>query len=179
MPGHWASCNVLSEDEAKRMNLKLTRTKVTLENASGTKMKVKGECVVYAAAPGGRNKRIRVIVSPDLRDKMLLGKRSQKLLGLLHSNCTGVIKEEISGVSKEETANCNQVTGGQKAPCKGKQKKGQKVKPEFPIDSKKYPRIQALFEEYRDVFRDVFRDELEESDRLSGGLLDLKLKPGA
>ena len=53
-----------------------------------------------------------------------------------------------------------------------KEKKVEKT--EFPVD-KKCPKIKELIEE----FRDVFRDELEESDRLSGGMLDLKLKPGA
>ena len=76
-PDTGASCNVLNATEAKWMNIRLTKTKVTLENASGSKMKVNGECILYAKAPGGKAQRIRVIVSPDLRDKMLLGWKSQ------------------------------------------------------------------------------------------------------
>ena len=40
---------------------------------------------------------------------------------------------------------------------------------------KEYGKITKLLEE----FRDIFRDDLEDTDRLSSGELDLKLKPGA
>jgi hypothetical protein len=45
---------------------------------------------------------------------------------------------------------------------------------DFPVD-KKYKEVRKLLEE----FKDIFHDELDETDRLAGGLLDLKLKPGA
>ena len=129
------------------MNLKLKKTKVTLQNASGSRMKVSGECIVYAAAPGGKTRRIRVIVSPDLRDKMLLGWRAQKLLGLLHESWPGVIKQE--------QAKCNQVIGHQEEETgkKKKKKKKKKEEQEFPVD-KKYEKITQVLEEYRDLFRD-------------------------
>ena len=75
-PDTGASTNVLNAKEAKRMGLKMTKTKVKLENASGSDMKVIGECVLYAQATGGKAQRIWVIISPDLKDKMLLGSKT-------------------------------------------------------------------------------------------------------
>ena len=131
-PDTGASCNVLNEKEAKRVKLKLKKTKVTLLNASGASMKVTGECVIYAAAPEGKTKRIRVIVSPDLVDTMLLGWRSQKLLGILH--------ESWPGVMNQDQAQCNQVKVQQKEEVKKQQKKENKEKQDFPVD-KEYKRV--------------------------------------
>ena len=52
-PDTRALTNVLNDKEAKRMGLKITKTKVKLENASSSDMKVIGECVLYAQATGG------------------------------------------------------------------------------------------------------------------------------
>ena len=81
-PDTGASTNILNDKEAKRMGLRMKKTKVKLENASGSDMKVIGKCVLYAQVQGGKSQRIRIIISPDLKDKMLLGWKSQKLLGL-------------------------------------------------------------------------------------------------
>ena len=90
-PDTGASCNVLNELEARRMKLQLKRSKVSLTNASGGEMKVVGECEVYTAALNGRTRKIRVIVSPDLVDNMLLGLQSQKFLGILHQSWPNAI----------------------------------------------------------------------------------------
>ena len=144
------------------MGLKMTKTKVKLENASGSDMKMIGECVLYAQATGGKAKRIWVIISPDLKDKMLLGWKSQKLLGLLHSNWPGVIQEEASA------ERVNQVTEKEDGPrgaslnkeSQKKMKNGKKQQ-DFPMDGKQNPEILALLHEYSDIFR----NEMEDTDR--------------
>ena len=47
-------------------------------------MRVTGEAEVYCAAKNVKVKKIRVIISPDLADRMLLGWQAQMKLGLLH-----------------------------------------------------------------------------------------------
>ena len=140
------------------MSIKWKPSRVTLRNASGASMKVIGEAKVYAALKHGKTKMIRVIVSPDLEDEMLLGWRSQKTLGMLPNSWPEVMPSE----------RCNQVTAGEEG--KRKEKKEQA---DFPIDPK-YSKVLALVREYEDVFH----DHLDETDRLCEGDLDLKLKPG-
>ena len=53
------------------------------------------------------------------------------------------------------------------------QKEEEEEQPDFPVD-KKFKRVRELLDEYKDLFR----DELDTTDRLSAGELDLKLKPG-
>ena len=72
-PDTGASCNVVSEREARRMSLRWTQSRGTLTNASNTRMRVTGEAEVYCAEENGKVKKIRVIISPDLADWMLLG----------------------------------------------------------------------------------------------------------
>ena len=148
-PDTGASCNIISEREAKRMRIKWQRSRVTLRNASGVKMKVSGEAKVYAALSNGKTRHIRVIVSPDLEDTMLLGWQTQQILGMLPKSWPQVMESE----------RCNKVSHGKEG--------------DFPVDEK-YPKVRALLEE----FGDVFHDALEEDDRLCDGILDLKLKPG-
>ena len=107
---------------------------------------------------------------------MLLGWKSQKTLGLLHSNWPGVIQEEASA------ERVNQVTEKEEGPRgaslnKDSQKKmkNRKKQQDFPMDGKQHPEILSLLHEYSDIFR----NKLEDTDRLSGGVLDLQLKPGA
>ena len=66
--------------------MRFTPSKVTLTNASNSRMRVTGETEVYCAALDGKVKRIRVIISPDLADRILLGWQAQIKLGLLHPN---------------------------------------------------------------------------------------------
>ena len=148
-PDTGASCNIISEREARRMRLKWERSRVTLKNASGVKMKVSGEAKVYAALPNGKTKHIRVIVSPDLEDTMLIGWQTQQVLGMLPKSWPQVMDSE----------RCRKVS--------------QEHEGDFPVDDK-YPKVRALLEE----FDDVFHDALGEEDRLCEGMLDLKLKPG-
>ena len=65
-PDTGASTNILNKREAKRMGLTMKKTKVKLENAS---MRVIGESILYAQVEGGKAQRIRIIISPDLKDK--------------------------------------------------------------------------------------------------------------
>ena len=112
-------------------------------------MKVSGEAKVYAALPNGKTKHIRVIVSPDLEDTMLIGWQTQQVLGMLPKSWPQVMDSE----------RCRKVS--------------QEHEGDFPVDDK-YPKVRALLEE----FDDVFHDALGEEDRLCEGMLDLKLKPG-
>ena len=148
-PDTGASCNIISEKEARRMRLKWKQSRVTLRNASGAKMRVSGEATVYAALRNGKTKHIRVIVSPDLDDTMLIGWQTQQVLGMLPKSWPQVMPSE----------RCKKVS--------------HKNEGDFPVD-KKYPKVRALLEE----FEDVFHDALDEEDRLCEGMLDLKLKPG-
>ena len=59
-PDTGASCNIISEKEARRMRLKWKQSRVTLRNASGAKMRVSGEATVYAALRNGKTKHIRL-----------------------------------------------------------------------------------------------------------------------
>ena len=155
-PDTGATANILAERAARRMGIRWRPSRVTLKNASGASMKVIGEAKVYAALKHGKTKMIRVIVSPDLEDEMLLGWRSQKTLGMLPSSWPEVMLSE----------RCNQVTAEEEGKKKEKQA-------DFPIDPK-YSKVLALVREYEDVFH----DHLDETDRLCEGELDLKLKPG-
>ena len=148
-PDTGASCNIISEKEARRMRIKWNASRVTLRNASGGKMRVSGESKVYAALKNGKTKHIRVIVSPDLDDTMLIGWQTQQALGMLPASWPEVMLSEM---------------------CK---KVAHEDDGDFPVDSK-YPKVRALLEEFKDVFHDV----LSEEDRLCEGELDLKLKPG-
>merc|ERR1719239_56660 len=127
------------------MRLKWKQSRVTLRNASGAKMRVSGEATVYAALRNGKTKHIRVIVSPDLDDTMLIGWQTQQVLGMLPKSWPQVMPSE----------RCKNVS--------------HKNEGEFPVD-KKYPKVRALLEE----FEDVFHDALDEEDRLCEGMLDLK-----
>ena len=148
-PDTGASCNVLSEKEARRMHIKCQGSKVTLKNASGVAMRVVGETKVYAALRNGKTKHIRVIISPDLEDTMLIGWRTQKTLGMLPDTWPEVMDSE----------KCYKVTTEE-------EKEAQKGKGEgeFPIDPK-FKKVLKLVEEYSDVFH----DHLDESDRLCDG----------
>ena len=84
-------------------------------------MKVIGEAKVYAALKHGKTKMIRVIVSPDLEDAMLLGWRSQKTLGMLPDSWPEVMQSE----------RCYQVTTGEEEKRKENKEEG-----DFPIDPK-------------------------------------------
>ena len=85
-PDTGASCNVVSEREARRMHLSWTKTRVSLTNASNTQMRAVGEAEVYCAAENGSIKKIRVIISPDLADRMLLRWQAQMTLGEISSD---------------------------------------------------------------------------------------------
>ena len=86
-----------------------------------------GEAKVYAALKHGKTKMIRVIVSPDLEDAMLLGWRSQKTLGMLPDSWPEVMPSE----------RCYQVTTGE-----DEKKKENKEEGDFPIDPK-YTKVLA------------------------------------
>ena len=146
-PDTGASCNIISEKEARRMRLKWQKSRVILKNASGVEMRVSGEAKVYAALNNGKTKHIRVIVSSCLEDTMLIGWQTQQSLGMLPETWPEVMSSE----------RCRKVGG---------------LEEEFPIDNK-FPKIKAVLEE----FGDVFHDSLGEEDRLCEGILDLKLKP--
>ena len=123
-------------------------------------MKVVGEAEVYCAAENGRIRKIRVILSPDLTDIMLLGWQSQMALGLLHSSWPKVlVQTQCHQVNHEEN---------EKQDVLVEEKKYQ----DFPVDGKKFKEVRQLLEEYKDIFH----DELDTSDRLVTGKLDLKLK---
>ena len=122
-------------------------------------MRVVGETKVYAALRNGKTKQIRVIISPDIEDAMLIGWRTQKTLGMLPDTWPEVMESE----------KCYKVTTEE-----GKEVKRGKEEGEFPIDPK-YKKVLKLVKEYSDVFH----DHLDESDRLCDGVLDLKLKDGA
>ena len=124
---------VLNEKEAKRMGLSLKKTEVKLDNASGNSMRVVGECVLFAQVEGGRAQRIRIIVSPDLKDTTLLGWKSQKQLRILHKNWPGVIQEEASAEMANQVKQDENVSRNTQGDVgkKGKVRK-EEEKPFFP-----------------------------------------------
>ena len=66
-------------------------------------MRVTGEAKVYAALKNGKTKHIRVIVSPDLDDTMLIGWQTQQTLGMLPPTWPEVmISEMCKQVAHEE-----------------------------------------------------------------------------
>ena len=118
-PDTGASCNVVSEGEARKMSLRWTPSRVTLTSASNTRKRVTGEAEVYCAAENGKVKRIRVIISSDLADRMLLGWQAQINLGLLHPSwpqvwdCVAVQPGEPRGA--EEAGQPSRTAGGAEA----------------------------------------------------------------
>ena len=52
------------------MHISWGSSKVSLTNASNEIMKVLGEAGIYCAAENGRIRKIRVMISPDLADRM-------------------------------------------------------------------------------------------------------------
>ena len=57
-PDTGATCNILSEKEARKMSIKWQASRLTLRNASGASMRVIGEAKVYAALKHGKTKQI-------------------------------------------------------------------------------------------------------------------------
>jgi hypothetical protein len=68
-------------------------------------------------------------------------------------------------------AKCHQVKHEEE---NGRKSRKDKFEADFPVD-KKYTEVRELLDEYKDIFH----YELDTLDRLSGGLLDFKLKAGA
>ena len=112
-----------------------------------------------------RTKKIRVIISSDLVDNMLLGWQSQIVLGMLHPSWPNILFQ-----AKCHQVNHEEKNGRKSRKDKFEEEKGKKQQADFPVDEK-YKEVRELLDEYKDIFH----DELDTSDRLAGGLLDLKL----
>ena len=139
------------------MSLRWTQSRVTLTNASNKRMRVTGEAEVYCAAENGKVKKIRVIISLDLADQMLLGWQAQIKLGLLDPSWPQVW----------DYGQCNQVNHEEqkKQDSPVAQEETQRQQQEFPLDKQECPAVSQLLME----FEDIFYDKLNTSDHLATG----------
>ena len=162
-PDSGATVTILNEERARENKLRWRKSKVTLTSATGAPMRVSGETTLFAKVKNGHIKQLRVVVSPDLADDMLVSWSDQVLLGVLHSSWPMVIPDkrcDDDEEEEEETERCNSVrTNAEEA--------------EFPQEWPK--ELLKVFEEYNCCFSDTLQEDM----RLAKGQMDLKLLPGS
>ena len=161
-PDSGATVTIINEEVARKNRLTWKKSKVTLTSATGASMRVSGEIKLFAKVKNGHIRQLRVVVSPDLADDMLVSWSDQVMLGVLHSAWPAVIPDkrcEDEEDGDEEEASCNSVRTNTEEAA-------------FPSDWPK--ELLDLFEE----FSDCFSDTLHEDMRLAKGQMDLKLLPG-
>ena len=159
-PDSGATVTILNEEVARRNKLRWKKSKVTLTSATGASMRVSGETTLFAKVRKGHIKQLRVVVSPDLADDMLVSWSDQVLLGVLHSNWPEVIPDKrCDDEEEEEEEKCNSVRTNTEDE-------------EFPKDWPK--ELLAVFKDYDCCFSDILQEDM----RLAEGEMDLKLLPG-
>ena len=152
VPDTGASITCMKLSVAKRLRIKFKPSKVRLKNASGKRMEVVGEAKIFMSVKNGPVRRVRIIITTQLTDDLLISWSDQKLLSILPASWPEVVTHEAEemcrGVVRTEETNA-----------------------EWPASwSKK-------MKELLDNYDDRFKDNLEEDSRLVEGELHLKLKP--
>ena len=151
VPDTGAEQSVVKLEVVKRLRLKILPTSTQLFSASGAKMAVEGEVIIYVRVTGGHVRKVIALVSSDLEDNFLLAWHDQVRCGILSESWPELPNEKIV---QARQLNSHEV--------------GQ-------FDKVQDEDIKALLTE----FDDRFHDELEESDRLCDVEVDIKLKDGA
>ena len=150
VPDTGAEQSVAKLEVVKRLRLKILPTSTQLFSASGAKMSVEGEVIMYVRVTGGHVRKVIALVSSDLEDNFLLAWHDQVRCGILSESWP-----ELPAEKRVQARQLNSHEVGQ-------------------FDKVHDEDIKALLTE----FDDRFHDELEESDRLCDVEVDIKLKEG-
>ena len=152
VPDTGASISCMKLKVAKMLGIPYKPSKVRLKNASGKRMEVVGEALVFMSVRNGPVRRVRIIITPHLTDDLLISWSDQKKLSILPISWPEVMpsEERCRGVVRTEVADA-----------------------EWPAAWSN--KMKGLLNK----FDDRFKDNLEEDSRLVGGELHLKLKPDA
>ena len=91
---------------AKMLGIPYKPSKVRLKNASGKRMEVVGEAMIFMSVRNGPVRRVRIIITPHLTDDLLISWSDQKTLSILprswpevmpsEEKCRGVVRTEVA-----------------------------------------------------------------------------------